>query len=99
MSIRVMPIAVKEKEIKTNEPALQRRLLWQRFIYPVVGLILIILGVILWLLPVVPGFPLIIIGLPLLFCFHPPFELRIRKYLRGIGRFLMKKMRKKRNRS
>ena len=88
-------MAVKEKDTKVKEPALQRRPLWQRIIYPVVGLILVILGILLWLLPVIPGFPLIIVGLPLLFCFHPRIEFLFHRYLTGLGRFLMKKIRKK----
>jgi uncharacterized membrane protein YbaN (DUF454 family) len=75
---------------------LRFRPLWQRFAYPIVGLILISLGLLLWMLPIVPGFPLIIIGLPLLFCFHPRVELRMRLLLRRLGHLIMKKIRKKR---
>jgi hypothetical protein len=74
---------------------LRFRPLWQRFAYPLIGIILIFLGIIGWLVPVVPGFPLIIIGLPLLFCFHPRLELRVRNYLQRLGRFLMNKIRRK----
>jgi len=73
----------------------KKRKIGNHFIYPVVGIILVILGAILWLLPVIPGFPLIIIGLPLLFCFHPRIEFLFHRYLKSLGRFLMKKIRKK----
>jgi uncharacterized membrane protein YbaN (DUF454 family) len=76
---------------------LRCRPLWQRVIYPAVGVVLVIFGIIFWLVPVVPGFPLIIIGLPLLFCFHPRVELLFRQHLKRLGRFLMKKLRKKYN--
>ena len=95
MRIRIMPVTMKEKDTEVKELALRCRPLWQRLIYPIVGIMFIILGIITWLIPIVPGFPLIIIGLPLLFCFHQPFELRMRKYLRILGHFIMKKIRKK----
>jgi uncharacterized membrane protein YbaN (DUF454 family) len=86
-----------KKDAGVKRLRLRFRPLWQRFAYPFVGIILIILGIIGWLLPVVPGFPLIIIGLPLLFCFHPRLELRVRKLMQRLGHFLIKKIRKNRS--
>ena len=80
---------------KIAEQGIRHRPLWQRVIYPVLGLILVILGIIGWVVPIVMGFPLIIIGLPLLFCFHPRLEWRMRGYLRRMGQFIMKYIRKK----
>jgi len=77
------------------EQGIRHRPLWQRIIYPVLGLILVILGIAGWLIPIVPGVPLIIIGIPLFFCFHPRFEWRMRGYLRKIGQFIIKCIRKK----
>lgn len=73
------------------------RPLWKRIIYPIVGAVLIILGIAGWLVPIVPGFPLIIVGLPLLFFFNQRFECCMRGYIRGIGHFIMKRMKKKRS--
>jgi len=75
---------------------IRHRPLWQRIVYPVLGFILVILGIIGWVVPIVMGFPLIIIGIPLLFCFHPRLEWQVRGYLRRIGQFIMKYLRKKR---
>ena len=80
---------------KIAEQGIRHRTLWQRIIYPVLGLILVILGIIGWVVPIVMGFPLIIIGIPLLFCFHPRLECRMRGYLRRIGQFIMKHIRRK----
>jgi len=77
------------------EQDIRHRPLWQRIVYPVLGLILVILGIIGWVVPIVMGFPLIIIGIPLLFCFHPRLEWRVRGYLRSIGQSIMKCIRRK----
>lgn len=71
------------------------RPLWQRFIYPFVGLILIIVGIILWIIPVVAGFPLIIIGFPLLFCFNLKIENRVRCYMHSLFETAVKKFKRK----
>ena len=85
-------------EIKNNSEAegkeqLRYRPLWQRLVYPIVGLILMAIGTIGWLVPIIPGFPLIIIGFPLLFCFHPRVELYVRSNMRRFGRYLWNKIR------
>ena len=84
-----------KKENLTPEPYLRPRPLWQRLIYPFVGIILILLGIILWLTPVVMGFPLIIIGVPLVFCFHPRLELWGRRRIRMMWVKLRKKIKRK----
>ena len=73
---------------------MRNRPLWQRIIYPLVGLVFIIIGIIGWLMPIVPGFPLIIIGLPWLACFNARFELWIRRHMRRIGQGILKKFRR-----
>ena len=79
--------------IEDKEQPLQYRPLWQRLVYPIVGLFLIALGIIGWLVPIIPGFPLIIIGFPLLFCFHPRIELFVRRNMKRFGCFLINKIR------
>jgi hypothetical protein len=83
-----------KNEICTTEQCLRPRPLWQRAVYPIIGIILIITGIIGWLTPVIPGFPLIIIGIPWLACFHPRFELWVRRQMHNIGQKIMKKIRK-----
>ncbi|MBA3684520.1 MAG: hypothetical protein H0W72_04685 [Planctomycetes bacterium] len=56
-----------------EEPAPQRPM-WQRVLYPFLGLIALVVGIIGWLLPVIPGAPLAIIGIPWLFCFNQRSE-------------------------
>ena len=87
----------KKENCNTEQYYLRQRPLWQRFTYPIVGGILVILGTIGWLLPIVPGFFLVIIGFPLLFCFHPRVELRVRRLLHNIGLYIMKKIRRGRD--
>ncbi|MDO8303257.1 MAG: hypothetical protein Q7T18_08445 [Sedimentisphaerales bacterium] len=82
-----------KNELCTTEQCLRPRPLWQRLVYPLIGVILIILGIIGWLMPVVPGFPLIIIGIPWLACFHPRFELWVRRQMHRIGHAIMQKIR------
>lgn len=86
---------IKNKREAEDKEQLQYRPLWQRLVYPIVGLILIALGIIGWLVPIIPGFPLIIIGFPLLFCFHPRIELFVRRNMRRFGHYLMKLIRRK----
>jgi uncharacterized membrane protein YbaN (DUF454 family) len=90
-----MPHNKEEKDICTSDQTLRPRPLWQRLVYPFVGIVLIILGIILWITPVVPGFPLIIIGVPLLFCFNPRFELWGRRKMHAVRQSLMNKFKRK----
>jgi uncharacterized membrane protein YbaN (DUF454 family) len=83
-----------KNEICTTQQCLRPRPLWQRLIYPLIGIVLIILGIIGWLMPVIPGFPLIIIGIPWLACFHPRLELWVRRQMHRIGHAMMEKIRK-----
>ncbi|MBM4103428.1 MAG: methyltransferase domain-containing protein [Planctomycetes bacterium] len=82
-----------EQSDSAQQP-LRPRPLWQRLLYPFIGIILVILGIILWLTPVVMGFPLIIIGVPLLFCFHPRLELRFRRKMHTIRLMMMNKVKR-----
>jgi uncharacterized membrane protein YbaN (DUF454 family) len=81
-----------KNEICTTQQCLRPRPLWQRLVYPMLGIILIIAGIIGWLTPVIPGFPLIIIGIPWLACFHPRFELWVRRQMHLIGHAIMQKI-------
>ena len=84
----------KNKFSATEKPS-RCRPLWKRIIYPLVGMILIILGIIGWLVPIIPGVPLIIIGLPLFVCISPRLELWVRRQMRDIGQAVIKRFRKK----
>jgi uncharacterized membrane protein YbaN (DUF454 family) len=47
---------------------------WQRLLYPIAGLVLVLAGVAGCILPIIPGLPLIVAGVPLLCSFHPRAE-------------------------
>ncbi len=82
--------SLKEGQIKSapNRP------FWQRIVYPLIGLILIIVGIVLWITPVVAGFPLIIIGIPFLFAFNSRVENRVRCYMHSVFAAVIKKFKK-----
>jgi uncharacterized membrane protein YbaN (DUF454 family) len=82
---------LKEEQIKSapNRPV------WQRIVYSLIGLILIIVGIILWIMPVVAGFPFIIIGIPFLFSFNSRFENWVRRYMHSVFAAVIKKFKKK----
>lgn len=82
-----------KNQLATTEQCLRPRPWWQRLLYPLVGIILIILGIIGWLTPVIPGVPLIIIGIPWLACFHPRLELWVRRQMHRIGHAIKEKIR------
>jgi hypothetical protein len=84
-----------KKEDCTSDLCLKPRPLWQRVVYPFIGMVLVILGIILWIMPVVMGFPLIIMGVPFLFCFNPRLELWIRRKMHTIRLSLMNKIKHK----
>jgi hypothetical protein len=88
-----------KNQLATTEQCLRPRPLWQRVIYPFIGVILIILGIIGWITPVIPGFPLIIIGVPWLACFHPRLELWVRRQMHRIGHVIMEKIRNVKHRA
>jgi uncharacterized membrane protein YbaN (DUF454 family) len=90
-----MPMDKKTKEnLTTEEQCLKPRPFWQRVIYPLVGMILIILGIILWIMPVVMGFPLIIIGVPLVCCFHPRLEQWVRRKMHTLHQAIKNKLKR-----
>ncbi len=91
MNIVVMTETSNKNESE-NKEQLKYRPLWQRLVYPIVGLFLIALGLIGWIIPIIPGFPLIIIGFPLLFCFHPRIEAFVRVKMKQLGHFLWDKI-------
>ncbi len=71
-----------DKVMHTLEQPAPERPMWQRIIYPFLGLLAVIVGIIGWLLPVIPGAPLAIVGLPWLFCFNRRSEQWARDHLR-----------------
>jgi uncharacterized membrane protein YbaN (DUF454 family) len=85
----------KKNQICTTSQCLRPRPLWQRLVYPLVGVVLVVVGVILWIMPVVPGFPLIIIGVLLCACLHPRLELWVRRQMHVIGHAIRQKVKHK----
>jgi hypothetical protein len=85
----------KNKDKKENSLCIRSRPLWQRLLYPFVGIVLICLGILLWLTPVVMGWPLFFIGVPLLFCIHPRLELWGRRKTRQMKLAIGKKFKRK----
>ncbi len=91
----IMETEIQNKnKFSATEPS-RCRPLWKRIIYPLVGIILIILGIIGWLIPIIPGVPLIIIGLPLFVCINPRLELWVRRQMHNIGQAVIKRFQKK----
>ncbi len=56
----------------------QRRPIYQRLLFPIVGLVLIALGILGVILPFVPGLPALLLGLVLCSCVHQPAEVWMR---------------------
>jgi uncharacterized membrane protein YbaN (DUF454 family) len=84
----------KKNEMCTTEQCLRTRPFWQRIVYPIVGIICIVLGIVGWIIPVVPGFPLLIIGIPLAACIHPRLELWMRRKMHNITQSIKNKFRR-----
>lgn len=57
------------------------RPLWQRVVFPMLGLALVILGIVGCVFPIVPGIPFLLVGLPLVFCFSHRWETRSRELM------------------
>ena len=52
----------------------ERRPLWQRLSFPVLGAVMIATGALGLIVPIIPGIVLFALGFPLLFCFHQASE-------------------------
>jgi uncharacterized membrane protein YbaN (DUF454 family) len=83
-----------ETGLCTNQQCLRPRPLWQRVVYPSIGLILILIGLIGSILPVLPGFPFVLVGIPLFACFHPKFELWVRRKMHAVYESIKRKIKK-----
>lgn len=68
-----------------------RRPIYQRLLYPIAGVVCIILGIIGLLLPFVPGFPALLLGLFLCSCIHAPLEAWTRLRLHAVWQRMGKK--------
>lgn len=68
-------LANAEKHVAQKVP---RRPWWQRIVFPLVGVVLVVTGIIFFFTPI-PLAVLAVVGFPFLFCFHPRIEKRARK--------------------
>jgi uncharacterized membrane protein YbaN (DUF454 family) len=68
-------LATAEKHVAQKVP---RRPWWQRIIFPLMGVVLVVAGIIFFFTPI-PLAVLAVVGFPFLFCFHPRVEKRARK--------------------
>lgn len=69
------------------------RPIWQRVLYPIIGLCCLVLAILGWLLPILPGWLFFVPAVLMLPALHRGLERRTRCVLRSLLRRLMRKRR------